>query len=147
MHYPGSLVRNDFFLIAKYTSSTCIAIYKCPGVQVFIVLPCYGRDGDSYIARTEKPKKPKKGEGNIAQVDKKKIRWFRRQRKASNKRSTRDFISGWWLFGLLPTSILEDIGDSLPRASDRYTYTVSVPNMYHSLGRQGGRRTKRRSLA
>ena len=30
-----------------------------------------------------------------------------------------------------------DIGDSLPRASDRYTYTVSVPNMYHSLGREG----------
>ena len=37
----------------------------------------------------------------------------------------------------MPTSILEDIGDSLPRASDRYTYSVSVPNMYHSLGRQG----------
>ena len=37
----------------------------------------------------------------------------------------------------MPTSILEDIGDSLPRASDRYTYTVSVPNMYYSLGREG----------
>ena len=44
---------------------------------------------------------------------------------------------GGGLFGLLPTSILGDIGDSLPRASDRYTYTVSVPNMYHSLGREG----------
>ena len=46
---------------------------------------------------------------------------------------------GGGLFGLLPTSILGDIGDSLPRASDRYTYTVSVPNMYHSLGREGMR--------
>ena len=45
---------------------------------------------------------------------------------------------GGGIFGLLPTSILGEIGDSLPRASDRYTYTVSVPNMYHSLGRGGG---------
>ena len=29
------------------------------------------------------------------------------------------------------------IGDSLTRASDRYTYTVSVPNIYHSVGRGG----------
>ena len=35
-----------------------------------------------------------------------------------------------------PNSILQDIGDSLPRASDRYTYTVSVPNTYQSLGRE-----------
>ena len=40
------------------------------------------------------------------------------------------------IFGLLPTSILGEIGDSLTRASDRYTYTVSVPNLYHSVGRQ-----------
>ena len=40
------------------------------------------------------------------------------------------------LFGLLPTSILGDIGVSLPRASDRYTYIVSVPNTYQSLGRE-----------
>ena len=44
---------------------------------------------------------------------------------------------GGGLFCLLPTSILKDIGDSLPRASDVYTYAVSVPNMYHSLGREG----------
>ena len=44
---------------------------------------------------------------------------------------------GSGLFGLLPTSILEEIGDSLLRASDRYTYIVSVPNMYYSLGREG----------
>ena len=44
---------------------------------------------------------------------------------------------GDWLFGLLPNSILQDIGDSLPRASDRFTYTISVPNMYQSLGREG----------
>ena len=43
------------------------------------------------------------------------------------------------LFGLLPTSIMWDIGDSLHRASDRYTYTISVPNMYQSLGREGVR--------
>ena len=44
---------------------------------------------------------------------------------------------GGEIFGLLLTSILVDIGDSLPRASDMYTYIVSVPNMYHSLGREG----------
>ena len=44
---------------------------------------------------------------------------------------------GGGIFGLLPTSILGKIGDSLPRGSDRYIYTVSVPNMYHSLGRGG----------
>ena len=41
------------------------------------------------------------------------------------------------LFGLLPNSILQDIGDSLPRSSDRYTCIASVPNLYQSLGRQG----------
>ena len=44
---------------------------------------------------------------------------------------------GVGLLGFLPTSILGDIGDCLTRASDRYTYTASVPNMYHSLGRDG----------
>ena len=34
---------------------------------------------------------------------------------------------GCGIFGLLPTSILGEVGDSLPSASDRYTYTVSVP--------------------
>ena len=43
---------------------------------------------------------------------------------------------GVGLFGLLPSSIWGGIGDSLPRASDRYTYIVSLPNMYHSLGRE-----------
>ena len=41
------------------------------------------------------------------------------------------------IFGLLPTSILGEIGDFTPSASDRYTYTVSVPNFYHSLSRGG----------
>ena len=41
------------------------------------------------------------------------------------------------IFGLLPTPILGEIGDSLPRASDRYTCIISVPNMYHGLGREG----------
>ena len=44
---------------------------------------------------------------------------------------------GGGVLGFLPTSILGDIEDSLPRASDRYNYTVSVPNMYHSLDREG----------
>ena len=34
-----------------------------------------------------------------------------------------------------PTSILRKIGDYLPRASDGYIYTASIPNMCHSLGR------------
>ena len=41
------------------------------------------------------------------------------------------------LFGLLPNSILQDIGDFVPRASDRYTYTMSVPNIYQSQGGEG----------
>ena len=48
-----------------------------------------------------------------------------------------DFILGGGLFGLLPNSILQDIGDFLPRASDSYIYTISVTNMYQSLGREG----------
>ena len=44
---------------------------------------------------------------------------------------------GGGIFGPLPNSILWDIGDSLPRATSRYTYIVSVPNMYHSLDREG----------
>ena len=40
-------------------------------------------------------------------------------------------------FGRLPNSTLLQIGDSLPRATLRYNYIVSVPNMYHSLGRGG----------
>ena len=43
------------------------------------------------------------------------------------------------ILGLLLTSVLGEIGDSLPRASAKYTQTVSVPNMYHSLGRGGCR--------
>ena len=48
---------------------------------------------------------------------------------------------GGQLFGLLPTSILGEIGDSLLRTSNRYTCTVSVPNKYHSLA--GGLQTLR----
>ena len=78
-------------------------------------------------------------------VRQKKDRWFRRAQKASNKWAHRDFIVGGGVFGLLPTSILGEIGDSLPRASDRYTYTLSVLNMYHSLGR-GGVQTLREAV-
>ena len=44
---------------------------------------------------------------------------------------------GGGIFGLFPTSILGEIGDFIPSDSDRYTYTVSVSNSYHSLGRGG----------
>ena len=47
------------------------------------------------------------------------------------------FYCGGWDFWALLTSVLGQIEDVLPRASDRYTYTVSVPNIYHSLGREG----------
>ena len=60
---------------------------------------------------------------------------LRRAWKASNKRGNKDSIVGVGIFGLLSTSILGEIGDSLPKASDWYTYIVSVPNMYHSVGR------------
>ena len=48
------------------------------------------------------------------------------------------FVLGGGLFSLLPNSIMQDIGDSLPRVRDRYTYTISVPNMYRSIGREEG---------
>ena len=79
-----------------------------------------------------KKKRRKKHQGGCKQT---KDRQFTRAPKASNKWANKDFIVGVGIFGLLPTLVLGKIGDSLPRSSDRYTYTVSVPNMYHSLGR------------
>ena len=55
----------------------------------------------------------------------------------ANKLAQKHFILGRGLFGLLPDSILEGGGDSLYSATDRYTYIVSVPNMYHIVGRDG----------
>ena len=81
------------------------------------------------------PKRKKIGKRNIGGFRQKKDRWFRQAQKAINKWANRDFIAGVGLFGLLPPSILGEIEDSLPRASDRYACTISVPNMYHSLGR------------
>ena len=48
-----------------------------------------------------------------------------------------EFHCGGWDFWAFPKSILGKIGDFIPSASDRYTYTVSVSNLYHSLGRGG----------
>ena len=67
--------------------------------------------------------------------DEKKNKRFCKLRRASNLRSHAHFILGGGLFGLLPNSVLEGVGDSLHSAADRYTYTVSVPNMYHIVGR------------
>ena len=53
-----------------------------------------------------------------------------------NKLAQKHFISGGRLFDLLPDSILEGVGDSFCSAANRYTYTVSVPNMYHIVGRE-----------
>ena len=46
-------------------------------------------------------------------------------------------MCGGGIFGLFATSILGKLGIFIPSASDRYTYTISVPNLYHSLGRGG----------
>ena len=43
---------------------------------------------------------------------------------------------GGGIFGLFPTSVMGVIGHSLTTASDRYTYTISVPNLHHNVGRQ-----------
>ena len=59
---------------------------------------------------------------------------FLRRGRASNIRAQKHFISGGGFCGLLPDSILEGVGDSLDSAVDRYTYIVSVPNMYHIVG-------------
>ena len=79
--------------------------------------------------RKKKPKTKKHSGGCRQKKDKR----LRRARTASNQWANKHFVVGGGIFGLLPTSILGEIGDSLPRASDRYTYIVSVPNMYHSL--------------
>ena len=59
------------------------------------------------------------------------MRW-----SASNKLAQKHFILGGGPFGLLPDSILQGVGDSLHSGADRYTYTVSVPNMYHIVGKE-----------
>ena len=84
----------------------------------------------------KRPKRKRPQKRNTTVVDRKKNKRFRRARKASNKWANEDFIVRGGIFGFLPTSILGAIGHSFSRASDRYTYIVSVPNLYHSLGRQ-----------
>ena len=54
---------------------------------------------------------------------------FRKRRQVGNKCAHKHFILGGGLFGLLPDSILEGVGDSMCSSADRYTYTVSVPNI------------------
>ena len=39
--------------------------------------------------------------------------------------------------GLLPDLILEGVGDCLLTVGVRYAYTVSVPHMYSTIGREG----------
>ena len=60
----------------------------------------------------------------------------RKRRRAGNKRAQKHFISGGGLFGLLPDSILEGVGDSLCSVAGRYTCTASVPNRYYIVGRE-----------
>ena len=43
---------------------------------------------------------------------------------------------GVGILELLPTSILGEINDSLSNVVDRYTFTISVPDLYNSVGRQ-----------
>ena len=43
---------------------------------------------------------------------------------------------GVGILELLPTSIWGEINGSLSSAVDRYTFTVSVPDLYNSVGRQ-----------
>ena len=81
--------------------------------------------------QTKNPPKKKHRSGR-----QKKDKQFRRAQKASNKRANRDFIVGGGIFGLLPTLVMGKIGHSLTTASDRYRYTISVPSLYHSVGRQ-----------
>ena len=90
----------------------------------------------SYIVGTKTKKNKKERKKNRAGCQKKDPA-FRRRQRASNKLAQKHFISGVGLFGLLPDSILEGVGNSLHSAVDRCTYTVSVPNMYHIVGREG----------
>ena len=48
---------------------------------------------------------------------------------------TRILLWGVGFLGFCPHQFLGEIGDFIPSASDRYSYIVSVPNLYHSLGK------------
>ena len=96
----------------------------------------YGRGVHSYIVATEMKKTKKKRKKTHRAGRQKKDPAFRRRRRASNKLAQNHFILGGALFGLLPDSILEGVGDSLHSAEDRYTYATSVPNIYHTVGRE-----------
>ena len=67
------------------------------------------------VKKNKKKTPPKKKHRSGRQ---KKDRQFRQARKASNKWANKDFIVSVGIFGLLPTSILGEKGDSLTRASD-----------------------------
>ena len=107
----------------------------------------YGCDVHSYIARTETKKNKKTPHEKALCGTTKRHKRFCRLWRASNLHSRAHFILGGGFFGLLPNSILEGIGDSLPRTVDRYAYIVSIPNTYHIVGRGGVRRFAGRILA
>ena len=90
----------------------------------------------SYIVGTETKENKKERKKHRAGRQKKDLA-FRKRWRPSNKLAQKHFILGGGLFGLLPDSILEGVGDSLHSATYRYTYTISVPNMYHIVGRDG----------
>ena len=96
----------------------------------------YGRDVHSYIVGTETKKNKKERKKNIEPAAKKKIQHSAGGGGRGINCAQKHFILGGGLFGLLPDSILEGVGDSLCSSANRYTYTVSVPNMYHIVGRE-----------
>ena len=62
---------------------------------------------------------------------------FRRRWRTGNKHAHKKIILGGGLIAQLPDPILEGLRDSLLTATDRYSYTVSVPQMYNIVGRKG----------
>ena len=105
-----------------------------PRSQLFIVK--YGHDVHSYIVGTKRKEKKKERKKTHSAGRQKKDPAFRKKRRAGNKCANKHFISGGRLMGMLPDSILEGTGDSLLTAGDRYAYTVSVPRMYNTVGRE-----------
>ena len=95
----------------------------------------YSCDVHPYIVGTETKKNQKDKKTHRAGRQKKDLAFCKR-RRASNELAQKHFISGGGLFGLLSDFILERVGDSLHSVADRYTYTISVPNMYHIVGRE-----------
>ena len=90
----------------------------------------------SYIVGTETKKNKKERKETIERDAKKRIQHSTRGRGRPIKLPKNISL---WVVGFLAYYPIQNFfggGDSLYSVADRYTYTISVPNMYHIVGRE-----------